>query len=266
MSAATDSGTGRRLGDRLIAALIIGGCLLAWEAICRLGFVSHLVLPTPSAIGREFYASIAEIAAGGPLRQDTLVTLFEVIAGFGLGVTIGFGLGILIAEQPVLRRVLMPYLIALNAAPKIALAPMLVVWFGFGVGSKVVMAALIAFFPLLVNVVAGLAGADPAKLRLMQSLAASPWMTFIKVKLPDALPMIFAGLKTAIVLAVVGAVVGEFVGADSGLGHVIKQTEYQLDVALTFAVIALLSLIGIFLFYAIEWLERHIVFWTLPRP
>jgi NitT/TauT family transport system permease protein len=165
----------------------------------------------------------------------------------------------------VLRRVLMPYLVAVNAAPKIAFAPLLLVWFGFGMSSKVVMAALIAFFPLLVNVVAGIAGTDPQKLRLMRSLAASGWMTFVKVKLPDAMPVIFAGLKTAIVFSVVGAVVGEFVGADAGLGHVIKQTDYQLDVPLTFALIVLLSLMGILLFYTIELIERRVLFWTSPQ-
>ena len=118
---------------------------------------------------------------------------------------------------------------------------------------------------MLVNTVAGLAGADPAKLKLMRSLAASRWTTFRKVKLPDSLPVIFAGLKTAIVFAVVGAVVGEFVGADAGLGHVIKQTDYQLDVALTFAIIVLLSLVGIILFYAVEWLERWVLFWAPGR-
>ena len=164
-----------------------------------------------------------------------------------------------------LRRVMMPYLVAVNAAPKIALAPLIVVWFGFGISSKIVMAALIAFFPLLINVVSGLANADPQKLKLMRSLAASAWMTFTKVKLPDALPSIFAGMKIAIVFAVVGAVVGEFVGAEAGLGLVIKRTDYQLDVALTFAIVAMLSLMGILLFYAVEWSERHVLFWTTPR-
>ena len=183
------------------------------------------------------------------------------MAGFALAIAIAFTFGVLIAEVGVLQRVLMPYLVALNAAPKIALAPLLVVWFGFGPSSKVVMAALIAFFPLLVNVVAGLAATDRGKIRLMQSMAASRWMTFRKVKLPDALPIIFAGLKTAIVFSVVGAVVGEFVGADAGLGHLIKQTDYQLDVALTFAIIVLLSLVGIALFYSIDFLERYLLFW-----
>jgi len=254
-----------RAGEQLLALLFIAGCLLLWEVICRLGLVSSLVLPPPSAIAREFYSVCREIVAGGPLRTDSLVTLYETVAGFALAIVIAFGCGVLIAELPVLRRVLMPYLIALNAAPKIAFAPLILVWFGFGMSSKVVMAALVAFFPPLVNVIAGIAGADPQKLRLMRSLAASRWTTFVKVKLPDAMPVIFAGLKTAIVFSVVGAVVGEFVGADAGLGHVIKQTDYQLDVALTFALIVLLSLMGILLFYAIELIESRVLFWTRPQ-
>jgi NitT/TauT family transport system permease protein len=259
------SGPLGRAGEQVLALLFIAGCLVAWELVCRLGMVSSLILPPPSVIAREFYSVCREILAGGPLRTDSLVTLYETVAGFALAIVIAFGCGVLIAELPVLRRVLMPYLVAVNAAPKIAFAPLLLVWFGFGMSSKVVMAALIAFFPLLVNVVAGIAGTDPQKLRLMRSLAASGWMTFVKVKLPDAMPVIFAGLKTAIVFSVVGAVVGEFVGADAGLGHVIKQTDYQLDVALTFALIVLLSLMGILLFYTIELIERRVLFWTSPQ-
>lgn len=252
----------QRLYDQSVAVGLILAFLCLWEAVCRLGLVSALVLPAPSAVAREFFYVCREIAVGGPLRTDLIVTSYESLAGFLLAVVVAFACGTLVAELPMLRRVMMPYLVAINAAPKIAFAPLLVVWFGFGAGSKIVMAALIAFFPVLVNTAAGLAGADQAKLRLMQSLAASAWMTFIKVKLPDSLPVVFAGLKTAIVFAVVGAVVGEFVGADAGLGHVIKQTDYQLDVALTFAIIVLLSLVGILLFYAIEWLERRTLFWV----
>ena len=245
--------------------LVACGVLLAlWEAACRAGLVSRLVLPAPSAIAVELWSAVHEIAVGGPMRTHTLTTLYEILAGFAVGVGLGFVLGVLIAENRIARRLAMPWLIALNASPKIALAPLLLVWFGFGMGSKIVMAALIAFFPLLINVVTGLTQVDEAKLRLMRSLAASRAKTLTKVKLPDALPTIFAGLKTAIVLAVVGAVVGEFVGAESGLGHVIKQSEFQLDVAQTFAVIVLLSIIGIALFYAIEFVERRALFWTRP--
>jgi NitT/TauT family transport system permease protein len=254
-----------RLGELALAAALIGGFFLLWEAACRFGWVSPLVLPAPTVVLAALYDSLREVVAGGPMRLNLLVTLEEILAGFAIGVGVGFALGVAIAELPTARRALMPYIISLNAAPKIAFAPLLVVWFGFGLSSKIVMAALIAFFPLLVNVVAGLANADEAKLKLMRSLAASRWMTLMKVKLPDALPMIFAGLKTAIILAVVGANVGEFVGADRGLGYVIKRTEYELDVALTFAVIVLLSAIGILLFYAIEYCERRVLFWTKPK-
>ena len=256
----------RKLGRKDILIAVGAGLavLMVWEAICRAGLVSKLVLPAPSAIGVELWRALREIAFGGPMRGHTLITIYEILGGFALGVGLGFILGVLIGEIPTVRRVAMPYLIALNAAPKIALAPLLLVWFGFGMGSKIVMAALIAFFPLLINVVSGLAGVEEAKLKLMRSLAASPMMTLVKVKLPDAMPVIFAGLKTAIVLAVVGAVVGEFVGAEAGLGHVIKQSEFQLDVAQTFAVIVLLSVIGIAFFYAIEYLERRALFWTRP--
>lgn len=250
--------------EALVALALGVAMLLAWEAVCRAGMVSRLVLPAPSAIAAELWRALAEIAAGGAMRVHLLVTVYEILAGFAAGCALAFVLGVLIAEIPTMRRVLMPYVIALNAAPKIALAPLLLVWFGFGAGSKIVMAALIAFFPLLVNVISGLSTVEEAKLRLMRSLAASRTMTLLKVKLPDALPAIFAGLKTSIVLAVVGAIVGEFVGADAGLGHVIKQSEFQLDVAQTFAVIVLLSLIGIAFFYVIEFLERRALFWTRP--
>jgi NitT/TauT family transport system permease protein len=255
----------RRASDHAVALAIIGAGVLIWEVACRSGLVSALVLPAPSAVAREFVAISREILDGGPLRTDTLVTLYESVAGFFLALVIAFIGGTLIAEVPLLRRVMVPYLVAINAAPKIALAPLIVVWFGFGTGSKVVMAALIAFFPLLINVVSGLANADPEKLKLMRSLAASRWMTFRKVKLPDALPSVFAGMKIAIVFAVVGAVVGEFVGAESGLGLVIKRTDYQLDVAQTFAIVALLSVMGILLFYAVEWSERRMLFWTVQK-
>ena len=261
----TRMGFRRNASDHAVALAIIAAGVVVWEMVCRLGLVSALVLPAPSAVMREFVDICREILDGGPLRNDTFVTLYESVAGFFLAFAIAFIGGTLIAEIPLLRRVMMPYLVAINAAPKIALAPLIVVWFGFGTSSKVVMAALIAFFPLLINVVSGLANVDPQKLKLMRSLAASPWMTFRKVKLPDALPSVFAGMKIAIVFAVVGAVVGEFVGAEAGLGLVIKRTDYQLDVAQTFAIVGLLSLLGILLFYAVEWSERRVLFWTMPK-
>lgn len=259
-------GTPRRgWWELLLTGAGIVALLGVWEGAVRGGMVSALVLPAPTTVAAELGFVMRDIVTGGPMLRHTAVTLAEILAGFGLAVASGLGLGVMIAELRPVRRMLMPYLISLNAAPKIALAPLLVVWFGFGMASKIVMAALIAFFPVLVNVVSGLTSVDEGKLRLMRSLAASRWTTFTKVKLFDALPHILAGAKTAIVLAVVGAVVGEFVSADIGLGHLIKKTEYQLDVALTFAAIVVLAGIGILLFYALEVLERKLVFWTRPE-
>lgn len=252
--------------ETAVACMAIAGFLAVWEIVCRAGLVNRLVLPPPSAVAVELCRVLLDVATGGPMLRHLLATLWEIIAGFGIGCVLGFSLGVTIAESPAARRAILPYLISLNAAPKIALAPLLLVWFGFGLGSKIVMAALIAFFPLLVNVISGLSTVDEGKLKLMRSLAASRRMTLTKVKLPEAMPSIFAGLKSASVLAVVGAIVGEFVGADVGLGYVIKQSEYQLDVANTFAVIVLLSAIGILFFYAVELLERRALFWTRPRP
>lgn len=252
----------REVGTMVFVVLVL---VAAWELTARLEWVSSLVLPAPSLIAAELWVALVEIVTGGPMLRHTMVTLGEILAGFLIAVVAGMLLGIFIAESAAARRTLMPYLVALNAAPKIAFAPLLAVWFGFGMNSKIVMAALIAFFPLLVNVVSGIATVDDAKLKLMRSLAASRLTTLVKVKLPDAMPMILAGVKTAIVLAVVGAVVGEFVAADVGLGYVIKQTEYQLDVARTFAVILILSGIGIALFYAVELVEKRLLFWTKPR-
>jgi NitT/TauT family transport system permease protein len=255
----------RRCRDSIVPALIIVAVLVLWEFVCRRAWISPLILPSPTVIGGQLFLSLREAVVGGPMRQHIYVTFTEILAGFGLSVAVSMILGVLIAELPAARRALMPYLVMLNAAPKIAFAPLLVIWFGFGASPKIVMAALVAFFPLLVNVVTGLVNTDEGKLRLMQSLAATRWMTLTKVKLPEALPMVFAGLKSAITLTVVGAIVGEFVGGDRGLGYVIKRTEYELNVGLTFAAIVLLSTIGILLFYAIEFFERRIVFWTGPR-
>lgn len=257
---------GRSRTEMAIACVLIVAVLAVWEIVCRAGLVNKLVLPPPSAVVIELWRVLLDVATGGPMLRHLMATLWEIIAGFSIGSFFGFVLGVMIAESPTARRAILPYLISLNAAPKVALAPLLLVWFGFGLGSKIVMAALIAFFPLLVNVISGLSTVDEGKLKLMRSLAASRHMTLMKVKLPEAMPAIFAGLKSASVLAVVGAIVGEFVGADVGLGYVIKQSEYQLDVANTFAVIVLLSAIGILFFYAVELLERRSLFWTRSRP
>jgi len=148
--------------------------------------------------------------------------------------------------------------------PKIAIAPLVIVWFGFGISSKVIIAATVAFFPVLVNVIVGLKTIDPAKLDLMRSLRASRWQTFRLVTFPNALPFVFAGLDIAIVFSVLGAIVGEFVGAQQGLGNLILQFNVALDIAGVFAVLILLSVMGVALHLIMQAVQKHIIFWAEP--
>jgi NitT/TauT family transport system permease protein len=158
-----------------------------------------------------------------------------------------------------------PYVVALQTLPKIAIAPLIIVWFGFGISSKVVIAAMVGFFPVLVNVIVGLKTIDQSKLDLMRSLNATRWQTFRLVKFPNALPFVFAGLDIAIVFSVLGAIVGEFVGAQRGLGNLILQFNFSLDIAGVFAVLILLSVMGVALHLIMQAIQRRVIFWAEPE-
>src|SRR5207249_8001556 len=173
------------------------------------------------------------------------ITFSESLLGFLIAAAAGIVLGTVIAQFRLLERTLYPYVVAFQTLPKIAVAPLLVVWLGFGVSAKVVIAALVAFFPVLVNVIVGLKTVDAPKLDLMRSLAASRWQTFRFVTFPNALPFVFAGLDIAIVFGVLGAIVGEFVGSQRGLGNLILQFHTALDIASMFAVLLLLAVLGV---------------------
>ena len=159
----------------------------------------------------------------------------------------------------------MPYLVAFNALPKVAFAPVFVAWLGFGMESKIVMAMFVAFFPMIVDTAAGMASTDRDSLMLFRSLEASRWTTLVKLKLPTALPFVFAGLKTAAVFSVVGAVVGEYLGGGGGMGELVRLSAQQLRIDRVFALIVYLGIIGLGLFGIIAWLERRIVFWNRPE-
>src|SRR5207245_10326586 len=190
------------------------------------------------------------------------VRLSDAVAGFLIAVVSGIVLGAIVAEFRLVERTLYPYLVALQTLPKIAIAPLIVVWFGFDVSSKVVIAATVAFFPVLVNVIVGLKTIDAAKLDLMRSLRASRWQTFRLVTFPNALPFVFAGLDIAIVFSVLGAIVGEFVGAQRGLGNLILQFHTSLDIAGMFAVLLLLAALGVGLHLVIQVIQRRVIFWA----
>jgi len=232
-----------------------------WEWVVRQWNVPAFIAPAPSAVARSLIAGIRS----GVYLEHFWVTLGEALAGFAIAAVSGIALGAAIAQFRLVERTVYPYLVALQTLPKIAIAPLIIVWAGFGLSSKVIIAALVAFFPVLVNVIVGLKTIDQSKLELMRSLRASRWQIFRLVTFPNALPFVFAGLDIAIVFSVLGAIVGEFVGAQRGLGNLILQFNVTLDIAGVFAVLILLAVLGIALHLAMQAVERRVIFWAQPE-
>lgn len=231
---------------------------LAWEALVRGLEIPAFVAPAPSAILKALVTGFAE----ANYIEHCLVTVSEALSGFVLGAALGLGAGILIVISPVMEKIIYPWIVGLQSMPKVAIAPLLVVWFGFGLASKVVVVTLVTLFPVLVNVVAGLRNVDQERLDLMLGLSATRWQIMRYLRLPNALPFIFAGLNTAIVFSVTAAIVGEFVGATKGLGYLILQANYSLDIAAVFALLIVLAGVGMLLHSLVQFAESRIVFWS----
>lgn len=258
MTASSDKSTNAALGNSALSLVTFVVFVSAWEIVVWVFNVPSIILPPPSAVVEAFWASIKN----GELVWHTMVTLFEILAGFALGAVGGLLLGFVIALFPLAERIFYPYVIAFQTIPKVAIAPIIVIWFGFGPASKVVITATVAFFPLIANAITGLRAAPQEQVEMMITYTASRWQVFRLVRLPQALPYIFVGLDVAIVLSVIGAIVGEFVGAKSGLGYLILQKNFNFDLAGSFAVLIVLSAIGIGLHALISWLQRRVVFWV----
>jgi NitT/TauT family transport system permease protein len=253
-----------RTRPELVLAPVLGiVVLLAWQYGVQLLGVPSYILPTPTAIAVALWRGLdAGLLERGGYWLHTWVTLGEIVMGFVIGSGVGLLLGTVISQIRVLEATLRMYLVAIQSLPKVALAPIIVLWFGFGLTSKVVIICLLTFFPLLVNSMAGFKAVDPERLELMRSLGANPWQIFWKVRLPSALPYIFAGLDMAAVFAVVGAVVGEFVGAQRGLGTLILSMNSQMDTAGTFSVFIILALVGVLLHGLLRLVEHRFLFWS----
>lgn len=250
---------GGSLGGRVTRAILpvafIIAVLVLWEIVSELGSVPEYILPAPTAI----FARI--ISSWAILWHSLIVTTSEVVIGFVIGVALGFALAIPIAYSRLIRDTLYPLIIASQAVPKIAIAPLLVLWLGFELGPKIAVTALMVFFPVTVTAAEGLASVDPSLLDLLRSVHASPAQIFLKIRVPHALPQIFSGLKIGITLAVVGAVVGEWVGADSGLGYLLVYANTLLDSTLLFASLFLLIALGVVSFIIVEVAERLVLPW-----
>jgi NitT/TauT family transport system permease protein len=230
--------------------------LIAWELYTWAFGVSRIVLPSPSDI---YHASVTNWRI---LLIETWPTFLESLLGFGLAVVIGIPIAVCVANSRVLNLTLYPILIATQSVPKVAIAPIVLVWFGLGMQSKLVIAFLVAFFPMVVDTAAGMRATPPGLLELARSLRASRLQVFMKVQFPAALPFVFAGAKVAVTLAVIGAVIGEFVGSVNGLGNLLLAANSQLDSPLAWAALVWLSVLGILLFAAVVVAERLIMPWA----
>jgi NitT/TauT family transport system permease protein len=229
-----------------VAVLVAG--LLVWSLASQA--TSALILPGPVSVGLQLVRSASVIV------RNLWVTLAEILLGFLAGSAIGIVTGTLIAHSRRLDGILRPYVATSQAIPKAALAPLFVLWLGFGLGPKVTIAALISFFPLLENTIVGLRRVDPDALKLFASLGASSWQIFTKLRLPNGLPYIMTGLRVGIVFATVGAVIAEFVTANQGLGALIMLAQGNFDTRLMFAVIIVLTLMGVILYEILRLIER----------
>ena len=228
---------------------------VVWDVTVRVLATPEYLLPGPEPV----FLSLAQNLAG--LATQTLWTGATVLLGFLAAAAVAIPLAMAIVVSPVLERLLYPPMVATQSIPKIALAPLFIVWFGFGVAPKVAVAFLIAFFPIVIDTIVGLRSIDPAMIQLARSMGAPPRRIFLKLRLPHALPMIFGGLKVASSLAVVGALTGEFIGSDRGLGYVLVQASGNLNTALLFATLVVLSALAMAFFYLVEVVERIAIPW-----
>jgi NitT/TauT family transport system permease protein len=247
----------RRRLEITLSILLFVVFVLGWEGAVRLFAIPAIVIPSPTAVMRALTHGLMS----GELITHFWVTFSEVLLGFAVGASCGFVLGVLVGLFPLLERTVYPYIVAFQTLPKVAIAPIIVIWFGYGMTSKVVITAAIAFFPVLANTIVGLRAVPREQVELMVAFTASRWQIFLMVRLPQALPYVFVGLDVAIVLSVIGAIVGEFVGAQAGLGYLILQRNFHMDMAGVFAILIILSLMGIGLHLAVNAIQRRVVFW-----
>jgi NitT/TauT family transport system permease protein len=244
-----------------VAVVFIG----FWDLLTRTGMVSPIILPTPLETLKDMGFVGRNILTGDYMALALWTTIKTVFYGFALAIAIGFSLGILVGETAFGERAIMPYLVAIDAMPKVAFAPLFVAWLGFDIDSKVALAAFIATFPIIVGTAAGLHAADDNARMLFKTMGASRWQTLWKMKLPTGLPQIFTGLKIASVGVMAGAITGEFLGGGKGFGELIRVAASQLNTPRVFSLIIYLSVVGLALFLATVWLQRKLVFWHKDR-
>jgi NitT/TauT family transport system permease protein len=243
--------------ELVLSPLILVAVLVLWAFVSESGIVSQIVLPSPWSVG----AAMAQLVTADYFAGHLLTTTIEMVAGFVLASIGAFATGVFLSHVSLARRVLYPYMVIFQVMPMVALAPIIVIWFGFGIESKVVVAVTTAFFVVLVNTLAGMDAVHRNAALLMRSLVASRRQIFLMLELPTSLPYLFAGLKTAATLALIGALVGEFVTARQGLGRLLTQFSFALKQDLVFATVIVVGALGVVMYGIVAILQRKIVWW-----
>jgi NitT/TauT family transport system permease protein len=231
--------------------------VIIWKLVIAIFDVSEFVLPQPE----DVVSGMGDLISSNGFWTDVRVTLTETLVGFGIALVLGISLGTLLGRVVWLEQALRPVIVASQVVPKVALIPLFIIWFGFGMTSKIIIVALLAFFPILLNVILGVRSVDTGQRDVMRSLNASRWQTFRRLEYPSTLPYILAGMEVGIVFAVVGAVVGEYLGGDQGLGYRIVTSLNNLEAETLFAVILVLTIFGFLLYLAVVALKRFLIPW-----
>jgi len=229
--------------------------VIFWDLGIRVFNIKPYLVPTPWSVAQQL------VGEWPMLWRETLPTLYATLGGFVASAIVGVAAAMWISYSRLVESFVYPLLVFSQSVPKVAIAPLFVVWFGFGILPKIIVAFLLGFFPVVVATVQGFKSVEADVIDLARSMGANPWKVFIKFRLPTALPSIFSGLKVSVTLAVVGAVVGEFVGSNSGIGYVLQKANGTFDLPLMFAGLVILSLVGVLLFLAIELIERALMPW-----
>jgi NitT/TauT family transport system permease protein len=251
----TDTRWRNLLESVLPPALFLLGLALLWEIIVTVQNISPIILPKPSAIVQELIQDAPYYARNG------VVTFYEAIAGFILGAIVAMVIAAILARSRFMERTVFPLVVLIKATPMVVIAPLLIIWMGYGPTPKIVMAALLCFFPILVNTIVGLRSVNPTSLEFMESVSASELEIFQKLRVPHALPYVLSSFKTAVSLAVIGAVVAEWAGAGEGLGRVVFTSAANLQQVNVFAAVFVLAGMGIILTALVSWLEKRLLYW-----
>jgi NitT/TauT family transport system permease protein len=249
----------RKTRNRIITATFGIAVIAAWEIASRMGVFHELIVPSPSRIIAELPGTIGTSL----FLENVVTTLAEILIGFTIASISAFFLAILLSTSEIARVAIYPYVIALQAPPKITFVPIFVTWFGFGLASKIAMAAVIAFFPMFLNMFVGLTQADREANKLFRALTASKTQTFLKLRLPGSLPFMFTGIKLGWTMSVIGVIVAEFLGARKGIGYLIQTYNFQLKIAQVFGLIIILSAFTVAVYKGLERFEARWLFWSV---